>query len=222
MNGHDVQDKYSRWKSAMGKVIEWRREQGTVSEKKEHQAADDRTLNLVASWVGQVVSAGCLLDVGCGPGYIRLARSFPKQVRYVGTDPLRIEGHRYGFPFVVAMAEWLPFLDSKCEAVLIKDSIDCFMDARLALSEIRRVLRPGGILLVSEAGHYDWGAWTSLKSLLALVKHQSVVSIFGLLVAYARRFCIGYPVPINSPRCITVEETYPGGDLSCEQIKVNC
>ncbi len=52
--------------------------------------------------------------------------------------------------FVVGDAEALPFGDDEFDAVLCECSLSTFPDKRRALAEIRRVLRPGGRLALSD------------------------------------------------------------------------
>lgn len=119
---------------------------------------------------GQYVQDGdTVLDLGCGNG--RLCELFKeKSVKYIGLDSspklIEIAKKKYpGFSFQVADARDLPFE---------KDTFDtCFSIALLhhipseelrleVLSETRRVLRPGGTLIVTCWNLYQINYWNSL------------------------------------------------------------
>jgi SAM-dependent methyltransferase len=93
--------------------------------------------------------SGRVLDVGCGPyavpGYLK---HFPLE-QVSGLDPLEpFEAHP--FEFVRGFAEFLPWPDNTFDVVIAATSLDHTLDLQLALSEMRRVLLPGGHLLVWE------------------------------------------------------------------------
>jgi ubiquinone/menaquinone biosynthesis C-methylase UbiE len=111
-----------------------------------------------------------VVDVGCGTGYA-LRRLAPRvsRGRLVGVDPtpqmLAIareraaddpNGHR--IEFVEAPAERLPLDDDAADLVLAFDAIDHWDDAGTGLSEIARILRPGGRLIVVKDGGVPGGS----------------------------------------------------------------
>lgn len=96
-----------------------------------------------------------VLDVGCGTGV--LARAAVGRVgppgRVVGVDPndgMRAVAQRRcpGVEIVAGFAEALPFPDASFDAVLSQFALMFFADREGALQEMRRVLRPGGRLVV--------------------------------------------------------------------------
>lgn len=93
---------------------------------------------------------GRVLDIGCGPYATPIyLEGYP--VEYIsGIDPLEpFEAHP--FEFVQGFAEFLPWQDDSFDVVIAATSLDHVLSLDLALSEIRRVLRPGGLFLV-----WDW------------------------------------------------------------------
>jgi demethylmenaquinone methyltransferase/2-methoxy-6-polyprenyl-1,4-benzoquinol methylase len=61
-----------------------------------------------------------------------------------------------GLPFVAGDALRLPFADEAFDAVTISFGLRNVHDPRAALSELRRVTRPGGRLVVCEFSHPTW------------------------------------------------------------------
>ena len=93
---------------------------------------------------------GQILDIGCGtlatPNYLQ---DYPAEF-ISGIDPLEpFEPHP--FEFVRGFAEFLPWKDDSFDVVVAATSLDHTLSLDLAFTEIRRVLKPGGYLLV-----WDW------------------------------------------------------------------
>ncbi len=86
-----------------------------------------------------------VLDVGCGRGYAEdVVRNLGG--RYVGLDFVASRG---GFPLVLGDAARLPFPDARFDVVFCIDASEHFPDPARAASEVRRVLRPGGVFFLS-------------------------------------------------------------------------
>ena len=105
---------------------------------------------------GGLPSTGTLLDIGCGSGQgMRWFSEFKPQWRLVGIDP-GVEGLRAaraaGFEEVtLGSATELPHPDNSVDAVILLDVLQHLpLDGgdEVALREMSRVLRPGGLLLI--------------------------------------------------------------------------
>ena len=70
---------------------------------------------------------------------------------YVGIDLARSAGLGYRKPFVTASCEKLPFADRSFDAAWSYAVLEHVPDPEAAFSEMRRVLRPGGLLLLAPA-----------------------------------------------------------------------
>lgn len=93
-----------------------------------------------------------LLDVGCGglaePQYHKAIKSRIK-VEIFGIDPFSGESVRF-FVFKQSISEKIPFSDNKFDLVLVISSLDHSVHPKLALSEIHRVCKVGGLVLFCE------------------------------------------------------------------------
>ena len=91
---------------------------------------------------------GFVLDIGCGPQNFApryLENSDVTQL--IGLDPLPGAAER-NFPFVVGIAEALPFREATFDGVVFCRSLDHVLDTANALHEALRVLKPGGSLMI--------------------------------------------------------------------------
>ncbi len=95
-----------------------------------------------------------VLDVGCQAGSLPIALC-KRGAAVTGVDVdekliegarIRARGHGVAPTFAVAVAERLPFADASFDVVTFVDVIEHVADARAAVREIARVLRPGGTL----------------------------------------------------------------------------
>jgi SAM-dependent methyltransferase len=111
----------------------------------------------IAEFIVGKVSQGSVLDLACGIG--RLGEIFPAGSHVIGVDVSSVaidrarERHKAfrNFSFAQMDAHDLRFADESFDAVLFIDAIEHVKDAGGVLAEIARVLRPGGILLLTVA-----------------------------------------------------------------------
>jgi SAM-dependent methyltransferase len=155
---------------------------------------------LFAAWAPKVadalepISRGLVLDVACGTGVLgrELARRLgPARVRGVDCNEGMLAVARRMAPDVgwqLAPAEELPFESGQCAAVGSQFGLMFFEDRRRALSEMWRVLSPGGGLAVAV-----WGSLSDTPGYDAMV--ELLASLFGEGMASELRapFCLGDP-----------------------------
>jgi SAM-dependent methyltransferase len=97
-----------------------------------------------------------LLDAGCGDGinlsyFARLGRERRWSTRLVGADysPLRVDRARaVDASLIRTSVTALGFADRTFDVIICNQVLEHVPDDRLAFGELRRVLRPGGLLLV--------------------------------------------------------------------------
>lgn len=117
-----------------------------------------------------------LLDVGCGTGALaeRIASELHTSVTGIDQSERMAELTRHrGIPAIVADAGSLPFDTNSYDAVLAAWMLYHVADLNLALSEIRRVLRPGGLFVAVTNGDGH------IADLLAAAGEQKVPSQFS-------------------------------------------
>lgn len=107
--------------------------------------------------------AGPIVDVAAGnaPYAAALARAFPGRALW------RFDLHAAAHPHAAANAQTLPLRDGSAAIVCIFHSIQHFADPERALAEARRVLAPGGLLLITypislpDTRLHDLWRWTT-------------------------------------------------------------
>lgn len=98
-----------------------------------------------------------LLDIGCGPrGSLEWADMAAERV---GLDPLakqylRLGAKHHRMSYVAAASEAMPFADRYFDVAFSFNSLDHVEDLAKTVSEIKRVLKPGGLfLLITDVNH---------------------------------------------------------------------
>ncbi len=97
-----------------------------------------------------------ILDVGSGPGlyYPHIKDMYPN-ARYMGVDfmPTMLESHtQYGgesYRLACADVERLPFADEQFDVVMANHMLYHVENVEEAIAEMKRVLKPGGILMAA-------------------------------------------------------------------------
>jgi SAM-dependent methyltransferase len=97
-----------------------------------------------------------ILDIGCSFAYgsaaIQAGRPDARVVVGVERDPEHLTGARERYPWITVLegdATALPVADAVCDAVTMLDIVEHIDRPEAAIAEARRVIRPGGVLIVS-------------------------------------------------------------------------
>jgi ubiquinone/menaquinone biosynthesis C-methylase UbiE len=155
----------------------------SLAERFEIRAADPRQRQLWNDALSRAPSpAGPrVLEVGCGTGIITaLIADLPGATEVVGVDPAtgfvdRARRRAPSLRFQVADGRALPFGDASFDGVVLATTLCHIPEPGRALAEARRVLRPGGYLLVYDG---DYATTT-----VALAQHDPLQTCAAAAVA---------------------------------------
>jgi len=119
-----------------------------------HQGDDFRSMeNLYAHIIRKLPRRGRLLDAGCGIAVLlRMIRDEQAGLELHGMDFSFVAVSRtrdYGFPSVRARLPELPYADASFDCVVSTEVLEHLDRPEQALRSFHRVLRPGGLLIVS-------------------------------------------------------------------------
>jgi SAM-dependent methyltransferase len=126
---------------------------------------DRWTRSAIVQELGDLDEAATVVDLGCSTGYLldELRLAHPKAT-LVGVDLVAsglVNAHAIvpGARLIQADACDLPFVDASFDAVVSANLLEHVPDDRRAISEIRRVLKPGALAVVvvpAGPGTYDY------------------------------------------------------------------
>ena len=151
-----------------------------------------------------------VLDLGCAFGYgtARIARYYDTDGLDASPDYIhRARRNASNARFTLGVAERLPYPDDHFDAVVLLDVLEHVADERAVVAEIARVLRPGGLLVVSvpHSGLLRWAdslnvyAWLTGEGALAALgtpaighDHHRHYSIGALRRLFGDRFTDSY------------------------------
>jgi demethylmenaquinone methyltransferase / 2-methoxy-6-polyprenyl-1,4-benzoquinol methylase len=105
-----------------------------------------------------------ILDVATGTGDVAIALTRLNPEKIVGIDisekmldiareKIAFRGLKHIISFKQSDAEHIPFSDDSFDAVTVAFGVRNFEDLRKGLSEMKRVLRPGGTMMILEFSH---------------------------------------------------------------------
>ncbi len=106
---------------------------------------------------GAIKGRPLLLDIGAGRGEFALflqGRGRSRVWNYLGFEPSaeqlkQRDIEEFGIGFVQAVAEQIPVQDMVANGVVVKEAIDHCYDPAKVFAEAKRLLKPGGVLVVT-------------------------------------------------------------------------
>ena len=170
----------------------------------------------ILDWFVTAVAAnppGKVLDLACGPGIVAEAVA-PHASELVGVDlspeMLRLAEQRLAMAglansrFIMAPADQLPFDDGTYDTVVTRLSLHHFPVVSSVLAEVRRVLKPHGILILADIHSSDEPGEAELHNALEQLRdptHVRMLSHSELLSELERAgFEISSEVKWDQPR----------------------
>jgi SAM-dependent methyltransferase len=176
-----------------------------------------RQARMLSGILRDVAGSALVLDVGCGDGSaLAVAAARNPAHRFAGldwsADALR-QARGRGLSVVRgSVSPRLPVADGAADVVIMSELIEHLVDTDGAVAEVRRVLRPGGSLLLSTP---NLAAWYN-RGLLAVgiqpvFSEVSLTGVFGRpgrvvaghLRLFTRRALTGF-LTASGFRCVTV------------------
>lgn len=131
---------------------------GTELERRNRVAR--RRLRVVAKLLGKPPGAARLLDVGCSRGqFVQAAMDFGFEAEGVEPAPqVAAAARASGLKVRQGLLEEQHFADASFDALTLFEVVEHLKDPRSLLGECRRVLKPGGILVISTGNTASWTA----------------------------------------------------------------
>ncbi|MDQ0287513.1 SAM-dependent methyltransferase [Desulfofundulus luciae] len=156
-----------------------------------------------------------VLDVGCGDGW--LAEALPGY-EWHGVEPdsvLREKALAKGIRAEPGRAGELPFPDGHFDTVCLFDVLEHLPEEGPALHEVRRVLRPGGLLFVSVPLHPE--LWSEHDERCGHYRRYRKGEVVGFLKKYG--FCVlerRFFLSLFLPLAFLVRWVFSGGSAGMQ------
>jgi len=158
-----------------------------------------RRSNLMRLLDAQIESGSRVLEIGCGTG-ANLREGERRWGDGVGID-LDMRALAFCGDLNVVRTNALaalPFADASFDAVVMLDVLEHLSEPRALLSEVRRVLRPGGaVVIMVPAGPELWSYWDEMHGHQRRYTKHSLAKVFGdgwRRIALEYSFSWMYPV----------------------------
>lgn len=119
-----------------------------------------------------------VLDLGCGAGRTTARLTLHYETHAIDISPLNVYRTRNRAPDAhvkCAPAGRLPYPDAHFAAVLLLDVFEHVRSERAVLHEVSRVLRPGGLLILS-VPHSGWLRWADSLNIYAWLTGEDPLS----------------------------------------------
>jgi 2-polyprenyl-3-methyl-5-hydroxy-6-metoxy-1,4-benzoquinol methylase len=194
-------------------IRKWDTRAGTLPDARSearHADVSRRRLATILRLLGKVPGETRLLDVGCSSGAF-LAAAARLGLRVAGVEPsaeAADTARRAGFQVSTGLLEEARFPDGGFDAVTLIEVLEHLRDPRSLLGECRRILRPGGIVMVTTPNAASWtaramGSRWEVFSLRAMGGHVSFFNSASLKLIAERT---GFEVALMETRHVRLAE----------------
>jgi len=144
-------------------IARWNTSTGTLPGSESaarHEQLSTRRLRKMLALLGKPPQEVQLLDVGCSSGaFLMTARKMGFDVQGVEASARASETARLaGLKVFTGVLESARFPDASFDAATLIELIEHLRDPRVLLTECRRILKPGGVLLISTPNAASWTA----------------------------------------------------------------
>lgn len=191
------------------------------------RAGQQRRLEMIVRWglPPGATRVTRLLEQGCGVGmYVAALLPYADEIYGIDVEPVYLAQAARAVPdaqFQLAASESLPFAEASFDLILSHEVIEHVQDDRATASEMARVLRPGGRMVIfapnrlypfETHGHYWRGVYhfgnTPLINYLPDgVRNRLAPHVRAYTAAGLRELFVGLPV-----RVLHHTQIYPGYD----------
>lgn len=172
----------------------------TVIPKQEYYAGRGLSPRLTRHYFSKFGSARKILDVGCGTGDLGRYSPWPDiEIHGVDIDSGAVDqasAYERAICLDIAVSP-LPYEDESFEAILARDVLEHLLDPSRALAEVRRVLKPAGILVVSVVMAKPRRVWADYTHVRGFTRSSArlLLEDVGFTVEHIWRMG---PVPLSS------------------------
>jgi len=152
-----------------------------------------RVVEEIRRWFHEPASTIRILDVATGTGDLAIAVSTLQQASIEGIDistkmmeigrkKVSARGLSGKIVFREGEAENIPFEDNHFDVVMVAFGVRNFEELERGISEMKRVLKPGGVMLILEFSHPERYPMKALYSFYSSV----IIPLFGKLISRHR------------------------------------
>lgn len=158
MNGNSMSN-YQKWKTLQS---HWDDDDFLKSltplMKLRYKRLDEKVEAILAENFAKVGGKPLLIDAGCGRGefalFLKKKWGNAEPWNYLGFEPSKEQLNQRDIPtlglgFAQATAEQIPLQDMSAQGLLIKEALDHCYDPAKVFVEAKRLLKPGGVLVVT-------------------------------------------------------------------------
>ena len=123
-----------------------------------------------------------LLDIGCGTGWLINSLAKQRSAQYFGLDiseNMLQRAKDKNIPnatFVIGSSDDLPYEDEMFDIVTCVQSFHHYPDSKKAMQEAYRVLKKGGLYILSDTGIGGIGGWIDNNILFKLMKSGDCIT----------------------------------------------